>query len=233
MLCLSVNNEIKNFAPHALPFAHTSGRISLCVVGHFFMEKEYWVESPICKDNYFVSNLGRVKNKNGNIIKPYLAKNGYYFVSLYQNNKQKTIGIHRLVALSFIPNPSIKPMVNHIDGCKTNNDISNLEWCTAKENCHHAWKSGLMENSRQKAAIRMSDIGKRYKDQNGKRLIEFSKLTSKKIAIYSLDGEKIAEYKSIRELRRCTGMQHQDIKRCINKNVPHLRRKIYFKYIND
>lgn len=196
------------------------------------MIKEYWIECPVFEKVYLISNLGRVKNKSGNIMKPYLAKNGYYFVTLNCNSKRKTITLHRLIALAFIPNPLNKTMVNHIDGCKTNNDLSNLEWCTPKENSHHAWKCGLMENSRQKAIGRMSEIGRKYKEQNGDNLRRLNKLISKKVEVYNLNWEKIAEYESIKELTKKTGIIHQVLKRCITKNVPHKRRGLYFKVIN-
>jgi hypothetical protein len=67
----------------------------------------------------------------------------YLCVDLYANKKAKRKQIHRLIAENFIPNPLNKPFVNHIDGDKYNNKIENLEWCTAKENIHHAWRIGL------------------------------------------------------------------------------------------
>lgn len=68
-----------------------------------------------------------------------LNNRGYYSVGI----KRKTYMVHRLVALAFIPNPDNKPCVNHLDGNKTNNHISNLEWCSVKENNLHARQTGL------------------------------------------------------------------------------------------
>lgn len=63
---------------------------------------------------------------------------GYKRVTLYKNGKRKRYSVHRLVCEAFIPNPENKPYVNHIDSNRTNNKISNLEWCTPLENTKHA-----------------------------------------------------------------------------------------------
>ena len=66
--------------------------------------------------NYQVSNLGRVRNANtGKILKPVLLKSGYPSVKLYNNDHNKTMLIHRLVASEFIDNQDNKPVVDHID----------------------------------------------------------------------------------------------------------------------
>ena len=62
---------------------------------------------------------------------------GYLRVYLYKNGKRKHHKIHRLVAKAFIPNPEDKPQVNHKDGNKKNNSITNLEWVTDEENKLH------------------------------------------------------------------------------------------------
>lgn len=102
---------------------------------------------------YFVSNLGRIKvTKNrrypNGIIKDsnslYKDKDGYPHISYRDiNGNLKGSSVHRLVAKYFIPNlDSSKTCVNHIDGNRTNNKISNLEWVTPKENVYHSFQYG-------------------------------------------------------------------------------------------
>lgn len=69
--------------------------------------------------------------------------NGYARVALKNNGELKNCLVHRLVAQAFIPNPKNKPQVNHKDGNKLNNHVSNLEWVTPKENLQHAVSNGL------------------------------------------------------------------------------------------
>lgn len=82
--------------------------------------------------DYYVSNLGQVKNKHGRILKPAI-RNGYCRVYL----KDKWYPVHRLVAMAFIPNPDGLPEVNHKDFNKFNNCVDNLEWCTRKYNTRY------------------------------------------------------------------------------------------------
>jgi DNA-binding transcriptional regulator YiaG len=75
------------------------------------------------------------------LLKPYLTS-GYQRVSLYNKGRQCKL-VHRLVAQVFIPNPNNKPDVNHINGCKTDNNVSNLEWVTPSEKMSHAHSNNL------------------------------------------------------------------------------------------
>lgn len=94
--------------------------------------------------NYTISNTGVVTNIVTNYVKrSHVGANGYPALSLVNNGYAKTLTIHRLLALHFLPNPENKRTVNHIDGVKTNNSLSNLEWATDQENCLHAYATGL------------------------------------------------------------------------------------------
>lgn len=109
--------------------------------------KEIWKDIKGYEGLYQVSNLGRVKslervdamNKkvDAKIMSQTDNGNGYLYISLHKNGKRKVMGVHRLVALTFIPNPNNKPQVNHIDEDKTNNRIDNLNWMTGKENSNY------------------------------------------------------------------------------------------------
>ena len=104
---------------------------------------EEWKPITGWEDLYAVSSLGRVKNiKRGKIRKLFPNHGGYWRVVLRRNGKQKNASVHRLVAQEFI-GFSDKPEVNHKDGDKNNNAVSNLEWTTRKENADHAIAIGL------------------------------------------------------------------------------------------
>ncbi len=94
--------------------------------------------------DYQVSNFGNIKHIKKKLPRVLaIGTWGYPQVSLYIKGKMKTYKIHKLVAKYFIPNPNNYRDVNHIDGNKLNNKISNLEWCTHKDNAIHASKIGI------------------------------------------------------------------------------------------
>lgn len=110
---------------------------------------ETWKSIPEYEGFYEASDLGRIRSlpratTRGRIIKQNVnTRNGYCYVSLSKNGKQKQCRVHRLIATTFLEIDPDRPQVNHIDGDKTNNSVENLEWCTQSENMLHAFKSGL------------------------------------------------------------------------------------------
>ena len=98
--------------------------------------------------DYYITEDGDVySNKYDELRKRklVLVKDGYYRISLYINGKNKKTYVHRMVAETFIPNPNDLYEINHIDGVKTNNNVSNLEWCDRMHNMQHAHKNGLIK----------------------------------------------------------------------------------------
>jgi hypothetical protein len=131
--------------------------------------------------NYQISNHGNCKsfwNNKVKVLKQRKLADGYIQLALYHDGKRKNYMAHRLVAEFFIKNPENKPFVNHKDGKKSNNHISNLEWCTGSENCIHAIKTGLY-------IVQKGALNKR----------------SKKVAQY-LNGKLIKTFDSLKEAAR-------------------------------
>lgn len=95
---------------------------------------------------YKVDEYGNVMNTStGKMLKPIKCATGYTKVVLCDNGCHKSEYIHRLVASAFIPNPHDLPIINHIDGCKDNNNVGNLEWSSYSNNTKHAYKIGLQK----------------------------------------------------------------------------------------
>jgi len=90
-----------------------------------------------------ISNLPYTRIYPSKILKGKISKAGYKCVTLTNKQENKMYMVHRLVGIAFIKNEYNKPQINHIDGNKLNNDISNLEWNTQSENQKHAYKNNL------------------------------------------------------------------------------------------
>ena len=120
-------------------------------------------------DKHVIRKNGRADNRKGKELKASINKYGYKQVTLSKNHKRKTYTVHRLVAMAFLENPYNKETVNHIDGNKLNNCVSNLEWATNKEQKQHAIKNELctknseaLENANKRRSIKVLYNGKIY-----------------------------------------------------------------------
>lgn len=144
-------------------------------------------------EKYLISDDGRVYSTySKRLLKPGVHKDGYLNVELWKNRKPKVFYIHRLVMENFgkgIP----KETVNHIDGVKTNNHISNLEWATRLENNVHSIKTGL-----------------RPSPKNNSKL-------SKPVEKRDSEGNLVKVYPSVSQAGRETGVSPSDIIKGIRK----------------
>jgi hypothetical protein len=104
---------------------------------------EIWKEVKGFERYYRVSSIGRIMSiRTNKILKISLTKEGYNRIELNVNGNAQKFSLHRIVALSFIPEIDGKQYVNHINNIRNDNRIENLEWCTAKENQQHCIKEG-------------------------------------------------------------------------------------------
>ena len=171
------------------------------------MEREIWKDIIGYNGLYQVSNFGRVKSlsrrtSDGRNIKEKIisTKNskGWYLTFKAANDRvYKTLSIHKLVAVHFIPNIKNKPEINHIDGNKQNNFVENLEWVTPSENMEHAVKlkpSFLKEMKRKNQFIK-----------------------PKRVQQIDFDGNFIAEYANSVIASNLTGICSRNILQVANK----------------
>ena len=150
--------------------------------------EEVWCPIKGFEGLYEVSDQGRVRSlKFGKerILKPLRNTCGYLQFCLYKNGEQKMYLVHRLVAQTFIPNPRNLPEVNHKDEDKTNNSVSNIEWCDRKYNLN---------------------FGTRAQRQSEK--------LSKPVLQYTKSGEFIGEWKSTRDVQRNLNYNQSNISKC-------------------
>lgn len=165
--------------------------------------------------NYSVSTEGFIRDDKRNIIKkPRITNDGYEYTDLYKDGKRYRHRIHRVVAKAFIPNPDNKEDVNHIDGCKCNNCLKNLEWATRSENMLHAYRTGLAHKSPK------SGMQKGMKNPNGGK-------PRTKVRIVET-GE---EFKSVKDCARAINGNDRHIHDCFS-GKQHTHRGYHFERID-
>lgn len=182
--------------------------------GRWFSLKNYqdeqWENVPGYENLYSLSNYGRLKhlpyslyglNKERvdigeKIRKPNLMRTGYYAYELWKENKRKVYLLHRLLAIIFVPNPLMLPQINHIDGNKQNDNLSNLEWCTPRENTIHA--------------INVLGVANRRNYKYGKEHYR-----SKPVCAVNEFGEIIMQFDCMQDAYRQTGIRESGISSCV------------------
>lgn len=174
------------------------------------MEPEIWRPTFVNPD-YLVSNLGRVKTldrsiwnsanrsysiRKGKILSPNNSNSKHYWridISSETGNKasRRAYAVHRLVAEAFIPNPDNLPQINHIDGNKDNNCVSNLEWCDNSHNIRHAYDNSLISR------------------ENESRNCHLRKLTEEQVAFIKNEYAKTVFTKRGDKMRFCEAMKNK------------------------
>lgn len=175
-----------------------------------------WRDCMVFPDCYAVSSNGDVLSKrSGKLLKLKLSKAGYYYVALACHGEIKTMRIHRLVALAFIPNPENKPTVNHINEIKTDNRVENLEWATiAEQNAH---------GTRLKRARAHTDYHARKIDYSvvaaKHDYVKLAKINSHPVKVWDVSGEEpiyMGEFPSQKAASEFTGVSSGKVSQCVS-----------------
>lgn len=163
---------------------------------------EMWKDIKNYEGRYQISNKGRIRslinNKNKTrkepqILKTYLDNDGYEIIRLSKNNKSRAFKIHRLVAIHFLNNIENKPVVDHIDTNRRNNNYTNLRWVTNKENSNNP-----------NTIINLKKAGIKYKNMYGKSVVD--KMGNRYISIIEASRKlKISRSKIQYHLKNNTG----------------------------
>lgn len=183
------------------------------------MIKEEW--RPVCgyEGKYEVSNMGRVRGLDrvanrktyprfvkGVVLSQLTMPNGYASVCLRSDGKQARFYVHRLVATAFIPSPTNLPEVNHKDERKSNNAVSNLEWCSRSYNLKYAGGASRRNSARKRPVVQ------------------------------KINGETVAVYESVSDAARALGVSPASVSRCCRhvKNQTHIKGfEVSYKPLTD
>lgn len=164
------------------------------------MEIVMWKDVKGYEDLFQVNENGDIFSiRTGKILKPTIGNKGYRYISTKvggRNGQCIAFKISRAVADAFLPNPSNLPVVNHLDGDKGNDAVSNLEWTTYEGNTKHAWSMGLCRSV------------KGHEKTN-------AKLTEEQVSFIRNNARQLGGNMSQRELAEIVGLHHTNVGKCI------------------
>lgn len=205
--------------------------------------EEVWKDVPGYEGIYSASTTGLIRNygrqlscqgmgrEKPKILKPYRTYQGYLRIRLVDNNgKRKMYSVHRIIAMTFIPNPDNKPCIDHINTIRDDNRVENLRWCTILENS----RNPITKKKYTEAMI--AQRGKKHPPEFGKKISERmkgyvpSQSTREKwrkiqqdrahpIIQLSLEGEFIREWKSALFASIELGVDKSAIYKCIKDKL--------------
>lgn len=188
--------------------------------------EEIWRDIPGYEGKYQVSNTGEVKSLNyrgsgkTKLLKQHCDSKGYKHVSLYKNGKKKVYSVHRLVAMTFIPNPNNLPIINHKDENPSNNNVNNLEGCTYEYNLNYGTRNERASESM--CGENNPFYGKHFSEEHKKKMSEAKKgkdnPKAKSILMYDREGNFIKRFDCIADTNEYFGKDRSSssINKCLS-----------------
>ena len=189
------------------------------------LPKRIWKDINGYEGRYQVSNLGEVRSLDYNhtksikLLKIGVTKYGYCTVAICG----KRVKVHRLVAQAFIPNPCNLPQVNHKNENKTDNRVSNLEWCDAKYNCNYGTRNLRMGNS-----LNGSGNGMYSKKHSSETKAKIGEKSKKKVRCVETD----MIFNSINDLANYLGVNRNSVTRVL-KGIRKSLKGLHFEYYKE
>ena len=164
---------------------------------------EVWKDCKGYEGRYQVSSQGRIWSiVSQRYLKQTITSGGYCKVGLIaKNGKEKKERIHRLVAIAFIDNPNNFPVVNHLNGIKTDNRVENLEWTTVKGNTKHAYDNNLGN----------------FQEKLAENLEKARQVNLRMYSVY-YDGNMVGQYKGVQAAAAAVGCSETTVMKCIREN---------------
>lgn len=199
---------------------------------HGTLEREEWRPVKGYEGLYEVSSFGRVRSldrwvnhyrgnkkafRKGQMLKLRTDKDGYVRVGLCIKQKMQLAQVHRLVMEAFVPNPDNLPCVNHRNENKSCNIPDNLEWCTVAYNNTYGGRVEQIANKNR--GQKRPQIGEKLRgivrsEDTKQKSTEAKRPKMKPVLQYTLDGEFVGEYESVKEAYRQTGVHYGNICNC-------------------
>ena len=184
---------------------------------------ELWKDIGVFKGmdyhgRYMVSSKGRVFDTKRNILMPMYLTRGYWNIDLGSRKTKRHAPIHRLVAIAFIPNPDNLPQVNHKDENKQNNDVNNLEWCTAEYNVNYGTARERATETRRKNLTEQGFTIKPYKKKKifyAKIAVVQMDLNCNPVKIWDTPSDINSNQYNLRSIYKClreNGHRHKNYK---------------------
>lgn len=174
---------------------------------------EKWKNIPGFGGKFMISNKGRVVKIMGGSI----GSAGYRVFQFIHNQKVKTLYLHRILMQVFSSNPKSKPCVNHKDGDKLNNKLSNLEWSSYSENNQHAWDTGLrVFTDKDRERLRKANTGRKMPEKVAKALANGTAKRGRPLLQFDMDGNFIRRWSKPMEAARELNIENSSLYRCLN-----------------